>query len=62
MTTEFCIFALVEAQDSHFHDGGRYHIETSPLICSANQSTGFCQWSSFYTITASVMKRLNSQL
>ena len=22
-------------------DGGRYHIETSPLICSANQWTGF---------------------
>ena len=20
-----------------FHDGGRYHIETSPLFCSANQ-------------------------
>ena len=25
----------------HFHDGGRYHIETSPLICRANQWTGF---------------------
>ena len=24
-----------------FHDGGRYHIETSPLICSSNQWTGF---------------------
>ena len=24
-----------------FHDGGPYHIETSPLICSANQWTGF---------------------
>ena len=24
-----------------FQDGGRYHIETSPLICSANQWTGF---------------------
>ena len=35
-----------------FHDGGRYHIETSPLICSANQ------WSGFYVITASVMKEL----
>ena len=21
-----------------FHDGDRYHIETSPLICSANKS------------------------
>ena len=37
-----------------FHDGGRYHIETSPLICSANQ------WTDFYMITASVMKELNS--
>ena len=35
-----------------FHDGGRYHIETSPLICSANQ------WAGFYMITASVMKEL----
>ena len=34
--------------------GGRYHIETSPLICSANQ------WTSFYMIWASVMKELNS--
>ena len=33
-----------------FHDGGRYHIETSPLICGAN----------FYMITASVMKGLRS--
>ena len=29
-------------------------IETSPLICGANQ------WTGFYMITASVMKRLNS--
>ena len=35
-----------------FHDGGRYHTETSPLICSANQ------WTSFYMITAPVMKGL----
>ena len=34
------------------HDGGHYHIETSPLICSANQ------WTGFYMITASVMKGL----
>ena len=33
-----------------FHDGGRYHIETIPLICGANQRTGL------YMITASVMK------
>ena len=35
-----------------FRDGGRYHIETSPLICSANQ------WTGFYMITAAVMKGL----
>ena len=35
-----------------FHDGGRSHIETSPLICSANQ------WTGFYMVTASVMKGL----
>ena len=32
----------------------RYPIETSPLVCSANQRTGF------YMITASVMKGLKS--
>ena len=36
-----------------FYDGVRYHIETSSLICSANQ------WTGFYIITASVMKELN---
>ena len=36
-----------------FHDGGRYHIETSPLICGANH------WTGFYMITVSVMKELN---
>ena len=35
-----------------FHDGGRYHIETSPLIYSVNQFTRF------YVIMASVMKGL----
>ena len=35
-----------------FHEGGPYHIEASPLICSANQLTGF------YVIEASVMKEL----
>ena len=37
-------------KDQLFHDGGRYHIETSPLICSANQ------WTGFYMITAPVIK------
>ena len=36
-----------------FHDRGRYDIETSPLICSVNQ------WTGFYMITVSVMKELN---
>ena len=34
------------------HDGGRYHIATSPLICSANQ------WTDFYMITVSIIKEL----
>ena len=38
-----------------FHDGVRYHIETSPLICRANQ------WTGFYMITTSVMKKLNTE-
>ena len=35
-----------------FLDGGRYHTETSPLICCSNQ------WTDFYMITASVMNEL----
>ena len=35
-----------------FHDGGTYHIETSSLISSANQ------WTGFYLIGNSVMKEL----
>ena len=34
------------------HDGGTYHVETSPLICSANQ------WTVFYMIGSSIMKGL----
>ena len=33
---------------------GPYHIETSPLICSANQ------WTGFYMIRTSVIKIFNS--
>ena len=36
-----------------FHDIGSYHIETSPLICYANQ------WTGFYMIGTYVMKQLN---
>ena len=35
-----------------FHDGGLYHIETSPLICFANQ------WTCFYVTGTSVMTEL----
>ena len=34
------------------YDGGPYHMETSPLICSANQ------WTGFYIVGTSVMKEL----
>ena len=35
-----------------FHEEGPYYIETSPLICSANQ------WTSFYMTETSAMKEL----
>ena len=38
--------------DELFHDGGSYQIETSILICSANQ------WTGFYMLGTSVMKEL----
>ena len=41
--------------DELFHDGGPYHIETSPMICRANQ------WTDFYMIGTSVMKELIPQ-
>ena len=59
------ILAMVAINDKNFEDSrsckinfldrGPYHIETSPLICKANQ------WTSFYMIVASVMKELNTQ-
>ena len=39
-----------------FHEGGPYHIKTSPFIWSANQ------WTGFYMIAASVMKEVNISL
>ena len=36
----------------NFHDGGTYYIETSPLVCFANQLTGF------YMIGASAVRDL----
>ena len=44
---------IIVIKDLTLHDGGRYHIETSPLIYSANQ------WTGFYMIKVSVMKELN---
>ena len=38
--------------DSHFHDGGPHHIETSPLICSPKQ------WTGFYMIGTFIMNEL----
>ena len=35
-----------------YHDGGFYHIETSPLICRANQ------WTGSYMMRPSFMKEL----
>ena len=37
-----------------FHDGDPYHIETSPLIWSVNQ------WTGFYMIRTSIMKEVMS--
>ena len=43
-----------EYEEFNFHDGGRYPIETSPLICRANQ------WTGLYMTTASFMKELRA--
>ena len=48
---EFLLLNLMHS--SPFHDGGRYHTVTSPLICRANK------WTGFYMITTSVMKGLS---
>ena len=42
--------------DQLFHDEGPYHIETSPLICIANQ------WIAFYMIETFVMKELTGSV
>ena len=39
-----------------FHEGGSYHIEASPLICRANQ------WTGFYMLETFVMEHLNQLL
>ena len=43
-----------QRQVSIFYDGGPYHIETSPLICFADQ------WTGFYVKGTSNMKELSS--
>ena len=43
-----------DSSSLHFRYGSPYHIETSPLICSANQ------WTGFYMIRTSAMKELNN--
>ena len=48
-----CYFYIWESFLQLFYAGDRYHIETSPLTCSANQ------WTGFYMIAASVMKELS---
>ena len=47
-------FGLIQYCFKLFHDGGLYHIEISPLICSANQ------WTGFYMIGAFVMKKFSA--
>ena len=51
-TTTFTKFYAVHSQ--LFHNAVPYHIETSPLICYANQ------WSGFYMIGISVIKELKT--
>ena len=46
----FGIVAMTSSKHYFFHGGGPYHIETSPLICRANQ------WTGFYMIETSVVK------
>ena len=43
-----------DSSSLRFRYGSPYHIETSPLICSANQ------WTGFYMVRTSVMKELNN--
>ena len=47
-----CLKSATRALGLLFHDGDPYHIETSPLICSANQ------WTCFYMIETYFMKKL----
>ena len=44
---------FILGNDILLHDGGLYHIDTSPLVCIVNQWTDFCM------IRTSVIKELN---
>ena len=46
------VHSTVCAGAKRFHDGGPYHMETSPLIFSANQ------WTGYYIIRTSDVKEL----
>ena len=48
-----CLRHRLCGQFLDFHGGSLYHVITSPLICSANQFTGF------YMLGVSVMKVFN---
>ena len=56
-TLKICHCLLVSwVNKKLFHDGGLYHKEISPLICSANERT------SFYMIGTSVMNELTKKV
>ena len=61
ISSQRSLFIPSEKIRKPFQDGGRYHIETSPLICGAK--SGFYMitaWTGFYMITPSVLKWLNN--
>ena len=47
-----CLIGTISCSHQPFHDGGCYHIETSPIICSTNQ------WTGFHMVRNSVRKEL----
>ena len=47
---------LLKHKNKLLHDGSPYHTETSPVICFANQ------WTGFYVIGTTVMKALKTKI
>ena len=45
----------IQGTSQLFHKVGRYHVETSPLICCENQ------WTGFYMIGTFDMKKLKAK-